>query len=88
MKNLSVFMSVQSSRCTARVVAHVKRVMCNLCIIVLTLMYSGPENSMPVTAKVLEGFARYDGNGASICFRREFFIVLYTRHVCSTLLMA
>jgi hypothetical protein len=81
-------MSVQSSICTARVVAHVKRVMHALCMSLPTLMYSGPAKSMPVTANGFEGFTRSDGNGASICCPRGFLIVLHTRHVCRTLLIA
>jgi hypothetical protein len=87
MRNLSVLMSVQSSRCTARVVAQVKRVMYALCISLPTLMYSGPAKSMPVTANGLEGFTQSDGSGASICCPHGFFIILHTRPVCRTFLI-
>ena len=80
-------MSLHSSKWTARVVAHVKRVMYALCISLPTLMYSGPAKSMPVTAKGLEGFTRSEGSGASICCPRGFFITLHARHVCRTLLI-
>jgi len=56
-------MSVQSSKCTAVVVAHVKREMYALRISLLTMMHSGPAKSMPVTVNGLEGFTRSEFGG-------------------------
>ena len=88
MRNLSVFILVHTSKCTARVEAHVKRGMYTLGISLPTLTNRGPEKPVPVTANGYEGFTRSDSNGTSICCPRGFIIILHTRNVCRTLLIA
>jgi len=83
MRNLSVLTSVRSSKCTARVVGHVTRVMYELCMSLPTLLHSGPGKSTPVTANGFEGFTRSSVNGACIYCPRGFF----NFHACRALLM-
>ena len=79
-------MSVQSTKCTALVVAHVKEEMYALRNSLPILIHGGPAKSMPVTADSLEGFTRSIGCGASICWPRVFIIILHGKPVCKTLL--